>query len=64
MPEKSAIGRFGSNFVENRRSALQAALMKIVSHLMLVGDADLRLFLESDNFSNDVSWSASEEGRD
>lgn len=49
------IGRFGSDFVENRRSALQAALMKMVSHPMLVGDPDLRLFLESDSFSVDVS---------
>lgn len=47
-------GRFGSDFVENRRSALQSALMKIVSHPMLVGDPDLRLFLESDSFSVDV----------
>lgn len=29
--------------------------MKIVSHPMLVGDPDLRLFLESDSFSVDVS---------
>lgn len=50
-------GRFGSDFVENRRSALQSALMKIVSHPMLVGDPDLRLFLESDSFSIDVSVS-------
>lgn len=48
-------GRFGSDFVENRRSGLQAALMKIVSHPMLVGDPDLRLFLESDTFAIDVS---------
>ncbi|KAM0748347.1 Vps5-domain-containing protein [Meredithblackwellia eburnea MCA 4105] len=54
MPEKSALGRFGAEFVENRRSGLQAALMKIVSHPMLVGDPDLRLFLESDTFSVDI----------
>lgn len=54
MPEKSAIGRFGSDFVENRRLGLQVALIKIVSHPMLVGDPDLRLFLESDSLSNDV----------
>jgi hypothetical protein len=29
--------------------------MKIVSHPMLVGDPDLRLFLESDSFSVEVS---------
>lgn len=51
----SCAGRFGSEFVENRRSGLQAALMKIVAHPMLVGDPDLRLFLESDTFSVDVS---------
>ncbi|KAK4056043.1 Vacuolar protein sorting-associated protein vps5 [Microbotryomycetes sp. JL221] len=54
MPEKSALGRFDSNFVENRRSGLQAALMKIVQHPMLVGDPDLRLFLESDTFAVDI----------
>ncbi|SDA07577.1 BZ3501_MvSof-1269-A2-R1_Chr6-2g08679 [Microbotryum saponariae] len=54
MPEKSAMGRFGSEFVENRRQGLQAALMKIVAHPMLVGDPDLRLFLESDSFSVDI----------
>ncbi|GAA6060073.1 hypothetical protein JCM10212_003034 [Sporobolomyces blumeae] len=54
LPEKHAIGRFGSEFVENRRSGLQAALTKIVSHPMLVGDPDLRLFLESDTFHLDI----------
>ncbi|KAK4051243.1 Vacuolar protein sorting-associated protein vps5 [Microbotryomycetes sp. JL201] len=54
MPEKNALGRFGSDFVENRRLGLEAALMKIVQHPMLVGDPDLRLFLESDTFSVDI----------
>lgn len=47
-------GRFGSEFVENRRLGLESALNKIVSHPMLVGDPDLRLFLESDTFHIDV----------
>ncbi|GAA5907174.1 hypothetical protein JCM8208_006712 [Rhodotorula glutinis] len=54
MPEKHAIGRFGSEFVENRRLGLESALNKIVSHPMLVGDPDLRLFLESDTFHVDI----------
>ncbi|GAA6002156.1 uncharacterized protein JCM10292_000783 [Rhodotorula paludigena] len=54
MPEKHALGRFGSEFVENRRLGLEAALNKIVSHPMLVGDPDLRLFLESDTFHLDI----------
>ncbi|GAA6048267.1 hypothetical protein JCM3770_006512 [Rhodotorula araucariae] len=54
MPEKHAIGRFGAEFVENRRLGLEAALNKIVSHPMLVGDPDLRLFLESDTFHIDI----------
>lgn len=49
-------GRFGSDFVENRRVGLQTALNKIVAHPMLVGDPDLRLFLESDTFDIDVSF--------
>ncbi|BGP16058.1 Vacuolar protein sorting-associated protein vps5 [Rhodosporidiobolus nylandii] len=54
MPEKHALGRFGADFVENRRLGLQSALNKIVSHPMLVGDPDLRLFLESDTFHIDI----------
>ncbi|GAA5836177.1 hypothetical protein JCM3766R1_001986 [Sporobolomyces carnicolor] len=54
MPEKHVIGRFGSNFIENRRLGLEAALTKIVAHPMLVGDPDLRLFLESDTFHIDI----------
>ncbi|BGP48060.1 Vacuolar protein sorting-associated protein vps5 [Rhodotorula kratochvilovae] len=54
MPEKHAIGRFGTEFVENRRLGLESALNKIVSHPMLVGDPDLRLFLESDTFHIDI----------
>lgn len=56
--ESPRIGRFGSEFVENRRLGLQDALNKIVSHPMLVGDPDLRLFLESDSFDIDVSGRA------
>ncbi|GAA5963118.1 hypothetical protein JCM3765_001776 [Sporobolomyces pararoseus] len=54
MPEKHVMGRFGSDFIENRRLGLQAALTKIVAHPMLVGDPDLRLFLESDTFHIDI----------
>ncbi|GAA6012246.1 hypothetical protein JCM11491_007070 [Sporobolomyces phaffii] len=54
MPEKHVMGRFGSDFIENRRIGLQAALTKIVAHPMLVGDPDLRLFLESDTFHIDI----------
>ncbi|GAA5878673.1 hypothetical protein JCM16303_002164 [Sporobolomyces ruberrimus] len=54
MPEKHVMGRFGSDFIENRRLGLQAALTKIVAHPMLVGDPDLRLFLESDSFHIDI----------
>lgn len=48
-------GRFSSDLIENRRVGLQTALNKIVAHPMLVGDPDLRLFLESDTFDIDVS---------
>ncbi|GAA5911460.1 uncharacterized protein JCM6883_005763 [Sporobolomyces salmoneus] len=54
MPEKHVMGRFGTDFIENRRLGLQAALTKIVAHPMLVGDPDLRLFLESDTFHIDI----------
>lgn len=56
LTDVAPAGRFGSDFVENRRVGLQTALNKIVAHPMLVGDPDLRLFLESDSFDVDVSF--------
>jgi sorting nexin-1/2 len=56
-PEKVALGRFGDDFVEARRLALQNCLQRMVNHPMLVSDPDLRLFLESDTLSVDVRFS-------
>ena len=53
-PEKQAVGRFESNFVEARRAALEKMLNKIAAHPTLQHDADLKLFLESDSFNVDV----------
>ncbi|KAK3940808.1 Vps5 C terminal like-domain-containing protein [Diplogelasinospora grovesii] len=53
-PEKQAVGRFESNFVESRRAALEKMLNKTASHPMLQNDADLKLFLESETFNIDV----------
>jgi sorting nexin-1/2 len=53
-PEKQAVGRFDSNFVESRRSALERMLNKTAAHPILQHDADLKLFLESDSFNMDV----------
>lgn len=53
-PEKQALNRFESNFVESRRSALERMLNKIASHPTLQHDPDLKLFLESESFSVDV----------
>ncbi|ERF68759.1 hypothetical protein EPUS_07246 [Endocarpon pusillum Z07020] len=53
-PEKQAVGRFDSNFVESRRQALERMLNKIAHHSVLQHDADLKIFLESDAFSLDV----------
>jgi len=53
-PEKTAFGRFDSNFVQQRRVGLQTCLQKTVNHPLLASDPDLRLFLESDTFSLDV----------
>lgn len=53
-PEKQAVGRFETNFVESRRAALEKMLNKIAAHPTLQMDADLKLFLESDSFNVDV----------
>ncbi|KAK0735435.1 Vps5 C terminal like-domain-containing protein [Apiosordaria backusii] len=53
-PEKQAVGRFESNFVEARRAALEKMLNKIAGHPTLGLDGDLKLFLESEAFNIDV----------
>lgn len=53
-PEKQAVGRFDSNFVESRRAALERMLNKTAAHPILQHDGDLKLFLESDAFSMDI----------
>ncbi|KAK4203089.1 putative vacuolar protein sorting-associated protein vps5 [Triangularia verruculosa] len=53
-PEKQAVGRFESNFVEARRAALEKMLSKIAGHPQLGLDGDLKLFLESESFNIDV----------
>ncbi|ORX96926.1 Vps5-domain-containing protein [Basidiobolus meristosporus CBS 931.73] len=54
VPEKHALGRFQGEFVESRRVALEQCLVKITAHPMLYGDPDLKIFLESENFTRDV----------
>lgn len=53
-PEKQAVGRFDSDFVESRRSALERMLNKTAAHPILQHDSDLKIFLESDAFNIDV----------
>lgn len=53
-PEKQAVGRFDTEFVESRRQALERMLNKIAAHPILHHDADLKIFLESDAFNVDV----------
>ncbi|KAJ5292619.1 uncharacterized protein N7443_008572 [Penicillium atrosanguineum] len=53
-PEKQAVGRFDTNFVESRRAALERMLNKIAGHPILQHDGDLKIFLESDAFNVDV----------
>lgn len=53
-PEKQAVGRFETNFVESRRQALEKMLNKTAAHPTLQYDADLKLFLESEAFNVDV----------
>lgn len=53
-PEKQAVGRFDSGFVESRRAALERMLTKTAAHPVLQHDGDLKIFLESDTFNLDV----------
>ncbi|KAL8365224.1 hypothetical protein RB595_004160 [Gaeumannomyces hyphopodioides] len=53
-PEKQAVGRFESNFVESRRQALEKMLNKTAAHQTLQHDPDLKLFLESESFNVDI----------
>ncbi|KAL3419578.1 hypothetical protein PVAG01_08075 [Phlyctema vagabunda] len=53
-PEKQAVGRFDTNFVESRRMALEKMLNKTAAHPTLQHDGDLKLFLESEAFNVDV----------
>ncbi|KAH8652198.1 Vps5 C terminal like-domain-containing protein [Xylariales sp. PMI_506] len=53
-PEKQALNRFDTNFVESRRAALEKMLNKIAAHATLQHDPDLKLFLESETFNVDV----------
>ncbi|KAJ5349829.1 hypothetical protein N7541_007556 [Penicillium brevicompactum] len=53
-PEKQAMGRFDTNFVESRRAALERMLNKIAGHPILQHDGDVKIFLESEAFNVDV----------
>lgn len=53
-PEKQAVGRFDTNFIESRRMALERMLNKIAGHPVLQHDGDLKTFLESEAFNVDI----------
>lgn len=53
-PEKQAVGRFETNFIESRRMALERMLNKIAGHPVLQHDGDLKTFLESEAFNVDI----------
>lgn len=55
VPEKNTFGRFEDQFLRQRRLALEKCIQKIANHPQLGKDEDLKLFLESDTFSLDVS---------
>ena len=57
VPEKSPFNRFDASFVQHRRLGLEKCITKISNHPVLQKDPDLKLFLESDTFSLDVSIS-------
>ncbi|KAF3921986.1 hypothetical protein ABW20_dc0104539 [Dactylellina cionopaga] len=53
-PEKQQLGRFDQDFVESRRAALERMLNRIALHPVLQQDGDLKIFLESESFNNDI----------
>lgn len=53
-PDKQAVGRFDTNFIESRRMALERMLNKTAAHPVLQHDGDLKTFLESDAFNVDI----------
>lgn len=55
VPEKNAFGRFGDQFLKQRRYGLEKCIQKMANHPELGKDQDLKLFLESDTFALDVS---------
>ncbi|KAK5132989.1 hypothetical protein LTR08_008276 [Meristemomyces frigidus] len=61
-PEKQAVGRFDTNFVESRRMALERMVNKIAAHPILQHDGDLKTFLESESFNVDIKHK--DRGRD
>ncbi|CAO1616619.1 unnamed protein product [Sympodiomycopsis kandeliae] len=56
VPEKvrGLISRFSPDLVEARRHGLEICVNKIANHPVLAKDEDLKLFLESADFSRDV----------
>lgn len=54
VPEKVKIGRFAPDLVEARRHGLESCINKIANNPALQDDADLHLFLQSENFHADV----------
>lgn len=57
LPEKQAVGRFGSEFVESRRRALEKFIDRVLKHKDLLNCELLITFLEAD----DVSLSAAKD---
>ena len=57
VPEKNPFGRFDDQFVQQRRLALEKCIQKTANHPVLGKDPDMKMFLESDSFALDVSFS-------
>lgn len=54
IPEKQALGRFESEFVEQRRSALEKCLRRIAAHPVLSRSPDFKLFIEASDLEGEV----------
>lgn len=55
-PEKKEIGKFNPDFVERRRMGLESMMQRLIQHPILVGSAEVRMFLETENLDSIVDY--------
>jgi len=62
IPEKQALGRFGTNFIDHRKAGLEKCLRRIAAHSVLSKSPDFKLFLESKDLEGDIKKNEPKKG--